>query len=244
MTNAKILLIDIENTPHEGYTWGTWEQNVIEVTQPAHLLSIAWKWLGDTNVQVRSLRSYRLYTKDRRNDRELAQEAHKLLSEADIVVAHNAKGHDIPFLNWRLMFHHLPPLTTYKIVDTLAVRKALVKDKAPSNSLNSVCKEQNYGAKLKHQGFELWKGCIEGDMEAWRVMEEYNAHDVRLLEEVYLGLRGWMRNHPKIAPTDGKTCPTCGGRGKSNGLRLSAGGIQYQRIRCYKCGQSWKGDRV
>ena len=51
----KILLFDIETTPHTSYTWGKYDQNVIAFKEYGDLLCYSYKWLGEES----SLSNYR-----------------------------------------------------------------------------------------------------------------------------------------------------------------------------------------
>lgn len=240
----KVLIFDIENAPHTVYSWATFFKNggnTIEVIEESYLISFAYKWLGENDVHVKSLRMYPTFKKHPHDDYLLAQDLHKLFCEADVIVAHNAKAHDIPFSNWRFIVHKMTPPTPYKVVDTLAVRKNLVKYKPPSNSLNEISREQGYGQKVDHEGFPLWKRCMNGDPKGYALMEKYNKHDVVLLEKAYLDLRGWMPNHPKdfskTKDTTAPICkvPKCGGRGHYHGYYRTKT-KKYRRFQCQTCG--------
>lgn len=242
----KILLLDIENAPHMAYTWATFFKSggsTIEVIEEAYMLSFAYKWLGEKKAHVKSLRMYPTFKKHPHDDYLLVQDLHDLFNQADVIVAHNAKGHDIPFSNWRFMVHKMKPVSPYKVVDTLTVRKGLVKFKAPSNSLNHISKEQGYGEKVDHEGFPLWRKCMQGDVSAFKMMEKYNLHDVDpLLEKAYLDLRGWMTNHPKdYSKTKDSTAPICkvpgcNGKGRWRGYQTKKGGKRNRSFQCKDCG--------
>src|SRR5690349_16138939 len=47
----KVYLVDIETTPNLGYTWGKWEQSVIEFRKEWELLSFAYKELDKGTVR-------------------------------------------------------------------------------------------------------------------------------------------------------------------------------------------------
>lgn len=243
----KILLLDIENAPTVAYTWETFFKNggsTIEVINTAYMLSFAYKWVGEKKAHVRSLRMYPTFKKNPQDDFLLIKDLHDLFCEADIIVAHNAKGHDIPFTNWRFMVHKMKAPTPYKVVDTLLVRKSLVKYKSPSNSLNYISKEQGYGEKVDHEGFPLWRKCMEGDVAAFKKMEKYNLHDVDpLLEKTYLDFRGWMPNHPKdFSKQKDKHSPVClvpkckGSKVYWRGTEVRRGGKVMRRYQCQDCG--------
>jgi hypothetical protein len=95
------------------------------------------------------------------------------------------------------------------------------------------------GTKLKHQGFEMWRKCIDGDERAWATMKRYNIQDVRLTERVYDRLRPWIKNHPHpgLYGGDVEGCPNCGGtlapvpdRTTNTASRV------YALLRCVDCG--------
>src|ERR1035437_5279016 len=90
----RILFIDIETSPHLGYTWGKYEQNVIEFEREQVILCMGYQWLGK-KIKVIALPDYTNYKRDKTIDLELIKDIWKLLDEADIVVAHNGNDFDI-----------------------------------------------------------------------------------------------------------------------------------------------------
>lgn len=51
---------------------------------------------------------------------------------------------------------------------------------------------------------------MEGERKAWDTMLRYCARDCELLEKVYLKLRAWYTNHPRLTSyTEKPGCPTC-----------------------------------
>ena len=91
--------------------------------------------------------------------------------------------------------------------------------------------------KVEHEGFMLWRRCMDGDELAWARMRRYNIRDVLLLEEAYLVLRPWIRSHPSHAAFTGRNvCPKCGSaRIEGRGLATLTTG-RYQRLHCLECG--------
>lgn len=240
--SARILLFDIETSPSLGYVWGKYDQNVIEFDQDWYILSVAWKWLEDADVYVRGLPDYSLYKKAPENDRDLVTDLWKLIDEADIVIAQNGDGFDIKKSNARFITHGLPPPSTYKTVDTLKLARKHFK--FDSNKLGDLGKYLGLGTKLTTTGWSLWKGCLDGDPDAWKRMKEYNVQDVVLLEQIYLKLRPWATGHPNLnlyTATEG--CPNCGGN------HVQRRGFNYakvqvrQRWHCQDC-HSWYSGKV
>lgn len=242
MKDPKILFFDIETAPILGYAWQMWDTDLMGLKNNFYILSFAFKWNGDKKIQTVALPDFSLYQKNKEDDRMLVAALWALINEADILVAHNGDKFDIKKSNARFLFHKLAPPAPYKTVDTLKVAKRYFK--FDSNKLDSLCKELGIGSKLPHTGAHLWFGCMSGDEKSWTIMRKYNAHDVFLLEEVYLRLRPWMTNHPNVNVYDeiAGACPTCGGK-KLQKRGFSVTGLgKKQRYQC-SCG-AWSHGSV
>jgi hypothetical protein len=230
------LLWDIETAPNLAYTWGKWEQNVIAFETEWHVLSIAWKWLGDSGVKVRGLDDYKRFARDPENDRDLVAEAWRLFDEADIVVAHNGVAFDTKKIQARMLIHGMDPPSTYREVDTLKIARRHFA--MTSNRLDDLCRTLEIGGKRETGGFQTWLGCIKGDPASWRKMKRYNAHDVRLLEALYLKLRPWGA-HPNVATMAGHpdACPKCGSTDGMIGHGYAYTQVsRRRRFKCKACG--------
>ena len=237
----KVLLFDLENTPLISYTWGVWEQDVIEVKEEWYLLCFAYKWLGEDKVHVIALPDFRGYQKDKKNDFKLVEKLHELFNEASVIIAHNGDKFDIKKANVRFIFHGLEPPHAYKTIDTLKLaRKHFHFD---SNKLDYLGQYLKVGRKLPHTGKHLWLGCMEGDPKSWDLMKRYNKQDILLLEKVYLKLRGWGKGQPYMNLILGQihACPQCGSEHlHKHGLEYDGLTI-YQRYRCLNCGANPRG---
>jgi hypothetical protein len=233
---AKVLFLDIENSPMVAYSWGPmWETRLIEIIEPWYMMSFAYKWQGQKRVTVRALPDYPLYAKHPQNDKALAFELRNLLDEADVVIAHNGDRFDLPKCASRVLVHGGKPPSPYKTIDTLKISRRQFRFE--SNKLDDLCRILGIGSKLKHTGFDLWKRCMEGDERAWRIMRRYNAHDVDLLEALYDRIKPWAPSHPKLNHfTRAIACPTCQSPNiQSRGFAFTATG-KRQRIACQSCG--------
>ena len=230
----KILFIDIENTPLISYTWGIWEQDVIEVKEEWYLLSCAYKWLDEKQTHVLSLPQFKNWKKDKKDDKGLVEAIWKLINEADIVIAHNGNSHDIKKIYSRFVQHELKPPSPFKPVDTLLIARRHFK--FDSNKLDRLGQYLKVGRKQKNEGFPMWLECMRGDKKAWKKMCDYNKQDVILLEKVYLALLPYITNHPNIGIIIGERsiCPNCGSK------NLQSRGIKYGKRSwwCKDCG-SW-----
>ena len=240
----RILIYDIETAPNLGWTWGKWEQNVLDYVQEWYILCFAYKWLGDDDVTVVSLPQFRsAFKADKTDDSNVVAKLHQLFTEADIIVAHNGNSFDQKKTNARFLIHGFDPPSHYKQIDTkLVARKHFNFN---SNSLNDLGKTLGLGEKEYTGGFDTWLGCMEGDKESWEIMTTYNAQDVRLLEQVYLRMRPWIDGHPNVALLTGRldACPKCGSSD------VTRQGYKYNRTttvqqwKCQSCG-GWASSRT
>jgi DNA polymerase elongation subunit (family B) len=232
---AKILVLDIETSPNVAYVWRFFKENVgaKQVLQNGTMLSFAAKWLdGD-----------KIFYEDVSNQSELKmlKVLFELLDEADIVIAHNGDKFDLPHIQGRGLVLGLKPPSPYKTIDTVKVARDQFN--FPSNSLEYLSivlnlKNKKDGHK-KFPGFELWLGVLANNPEAWNEMREYNIMDIKALEELYLLMRPWMKNHPNVAvfeEAEEMVCPRCGGHAlQRRGFYYTNLG-KYQRFRCNDCG--------
>lgn len=240
MKTAKILIIDIETSPNIAYVWGAWKQNVglNQLKEASYLMSFAAKWLGDDNI---------LYCENRHgDDRELVSRILQLFDEADMVVAHNAKKFDIPTVLGRAVIHGYAPPSPFKIIDTLLTARA--EFRLFSNKLQYLADVLGCTAKKQHEqfpGFELWLQCLKQNDEAWSEMATYNIQDVETLEEVYLKLRPFMRNHPNVAvfqESEEHLCPKCGGKHIHFRGYYTTNVGKYRKYQCQSC-KGWGRSR-
>jgi DNA polymerase elongation subunit (family B) len=239
----KVLLYDIETAPIIGTTWGMYEQNLIWIIEDWHMLTFAYKWLGENKVHVLGLDDFPEFKKDPSNDKALVQELHKLFDEADIVIAHNGDSFDQKMSNTRFMVHHLPPPSPYKQIDTKKIAKRNAR--FTSNKLDDLGKALGLGQKLDTDK-TLWQRCLAGDKKAWAMMKRYNKQDVVLLEQLYKEFLPWISNHPGMNMLSGnmQACPKCNalGRMQKRGLRTTKVGT-YQQFQCQNCG-GWCQERT
>lgn len=236
----KILIFDIENFPNLVFTWGMFEQNVIKVVRPKMVCSIAWQWLGEKEVHVKSIASFKGYKKNPYSNLELMKMFHKEISKADIVIGYNGDKFDIRMINTEFIRHNMKPTPPYKTVDPLKVNRA--KFSFNSNKMDAIAQELGLPRKLKHEGFPLWEKCYYGDMKAWKRMMAYNRQDIPVLKAIYLRVRPWMTNHPNVNALDGHIgCPVCKSvRFQKRGQVIVGGGFKH-RYQCQDCSKWFQG---
>lgn len=198
LPNAKVLIIDIESKPHQYYSWSPkadWLASSMMIEEGG-MICFAAKWLGSDDVSFH-------------RGKNMVQEAHDLLSEADLVITYNGDRYDIKRLNNEFLRAGMAPPKPYRSIDLFKTNKA--RFDLPYKKLDTLAQTLGVGHKLAHQGFDLWVGCMENDPDAWTTMQEYNIQDVRLTEKVYVKLLPWLTNVPHMGlfNTDGGRCPYC-----------------------------------
>lgn len=241
----RILSVDIETAPIRGSVWRVFKESLgdDQIRREWYMLTWAAKWLNEDYVYSRKLPDFPKYKPNTEDDKELIRDLWDLLDEADIVIAHNAIKFDIPKINTRFLINGYIPPSPYRIVDTLQVaRKTFGFSR---NSLNFVSTFLGHGQKKDTGGHILWENCLDGDMEAWDIMEEYNIQDVVMLENIYKDMRPWMRNHPNFGVYTSDNSPRCSCG--SRNIELMVGKYAYtnlskfQAYRCMDCGHIMRG---
>ena len=233
-------MFDIETSPIQGFTWSTWETNVLKIKEPFQVMSVAWKTLNQDDLTVKALCDYKGYKPNKLDDKQLVEEVWHVLDDADVLIGHHSNQFDIKKLNARFVFHGLHAPSFYHPIDTKAAASKYFK--FDSNSLNNLGLFLGVGQKAATGGLDLWFDCMAGDKKAWQTMKDYNGQDVVLLEQVYLKLRPFMATHPdlnQIAENGTEpACSTCMSHNiQKRGFSLTKMG-RKQRYQCSDCG-SW-----
>jgi RNase P subunit RPR2 len=241
----KILLFDIETSPLLANIWSLWTEvrDFKFVDVDWYVLSWSAKWLDSGKITTKALPDFKLYKKDPTNDIKLLEEIWHLLDEADIVVGHNAKKFDCKKLNTRFVMHGMKPPSPYKIVDTLQAAKTNFS--FTSNRLDALGKILGVGSKLTHDGFGMWRDCLNGDMSAWKKMKMYNRRDVVLLEKIYIKILPYIRNHPNVnlsKDVDKLYCTVCGSSHIHRRGYAYTGVSKFAQYVCLDCGK-WSRSR-
>lgn len=191
ITQAKVLLLDVETAPLEVWAWGLFDQNIglNQIMKHSSLLSWSAKWLGSDQVMYEDNSK----EKDVRNDKKLLKSIWKLIDEADILIFQNGISFDRKVLNARFIQNGMKPPSSCRYIDTMRIAKKHFK--FTSNKLEHLtgilCTEHRKSTHGKFSGFNLWKECLAGNTEAWAEMKEYNILDVLSMEELYYKLRPW-----------------------------------------------------
>lgn len=226
----RILLLDIETSPHSVYAWGLFKQNISlsQVQETGRVLCSAYKWLGEKAVN---------FTSEWQQGKEaMLEEMYLALEEADAVVTYNGNRFDLPTLNKEFLEQGWAPPAPYKSVDLYRTMKS--RFRFASNKLDHVAQQLGVGNKTEHYGFKMWLDVMAGDRKACKLMEKYNKQDVLLLEKVYNNVLPWINHHPNRSHFAGAAvCPSCGSSHlQQRGYAASAAG-RKPRYQCQACGK-------
>lgn len=238
----KILVFDIETAPLLGYVWGLWENNVglNQIYSDWYVLSWSAKWLGDDNVMYADQRD----AEDIEDDYYTLEGIWNLLDEADIVVTQNGRSFDQKKLNARFILQGFKPPSSYRHLDTKRIAQKHFK--FTSNKLeymtDKLCTKYKKLKHAKFSGFELWKECLKGNIDAWEEMEEYNRYDVLSLEELFFKLAPWDASINLSAYHNDytHTC-MCGSTSHTQVGYYYTNAGKYAKFQCNNCGAESRG---
>ena len=235
---AKILTLDIETSPNVAYTFDTWNTNVSKdkIISPVRMLSFAAKWY-DSKKAI-------FYSEYHNSQAEMVQAIHDLLDEADIVITFNGNKFDLPHLNREMIQAGLTPPSPYKKIDLYVIARKEFNN--VYNSLDWIATYFGIGSKVKHPGFELWEGCMNGDKKSWDLMKKYNIGDVFLTEKVYDFILPWIPNHPHFGLFAKKQncCPNCSSSSLREDGTYQTNTTSYPRYQCEDCGKWIRGIKL
>lgn len=229
----RVLLWDIETTPMVVTTWGLFKPRLDHgnIRQESMIISGCWKWLDQEEIDSASINPSRP-----NNDKGVVKALHSVLSNADVLVAHNGDKFDLRKFNARAIYHKLAPLPDIATIDTLKIARKLFYFN--SNRLDYLGKFLCGTGKIPTT-YDLWLKIMEGDQEALDEMVKYNKMDVLVLEKVYKRLRPYIKRHPDAGLyRDEQCCPICGSKD------FQKRGFQHlltrkkQRFQCKFC-QGW-----
>lgn len=247
---TRILILDVETvdgiTEQHWFDRGDLKNRYIHhetVKREPRVTIVCAKWYDQGDV-------IRLTEWDKGGRGAFLKRAHRLMSEADIVVGHYVDNADVPWLKGdfhmpRIGHPHrpnLPPLPPFKTVDTLKVLRREFKGGAKFKSLDAMCQIVGIPSKTDHYDREAMNRAVNGSVEDRERLTEYCAGDVIATQWLYDWLRPHIRNHPALL-VDGQsrldTCRPCGGKTKPIAKRYAADVFSYTIQRCVRCG--WHG---
>jgi len=231
---SKILYLDIEWAPATAYVWRMYDENISpdQLIDEGGLLCFCASWAG-TN-------KFMFFSEWEDGEKGMAQAAYDLLSEADAVVTYNGDKYDLPKLRGHLIlngFKDVPPPTSIDLIKTVKKLGFVM------NRLAYIAPLLGAGAKMKHEGFKLWRSVLEGDHSAQRRMKKYCIQDVRVLVDLYKRVKPFIKDHPHLGEDKGE-CGSCGSNHLQHRGWRRTKFFKTQRLQCQSCGSWSTGKRV
>jgi hypothetical protein len=247
MSGPRILVWDIETSPHKAWSFGTRNVNIFpdQIIEPTRMICWAAKWLGEKRIMFRS--EYHDSTEIMR------QELRDLLDEADVTVTYNGDHFDHKHAKREF---HLGGIAYPS--DSISVDMYKVIKKAEvwhSHKMDVITKQLGLSEKLAHHGFMLWREAMgdfgpERQEKAWRIMRRYNKRDIPSTEDLFVEYEPVITNIPAV----GLWIPESGSAGEipecPNPLCLppKAAGVtrqgwkrtktrRYRQYQCQACGK-------
>ena len=133
--------------------------------------------------------AYKAWKRGRSDDSALVEDIAAVLDRYDVLVAHNGKRFDIPFLQTRLMRWGLPPLPTPKLVDPVLVARN--KLRMSSNSLRRLLDFFGLNQKTEVAGDYWMRAALDGDREAMDYIVDHCVKDVEMLVQLLDRVKGY-----------------------------------------------------
>lgn len=233
----KRLFFDIETSPMIVYSWRTgWKINIHtdNIIEDWRIICISYKWEHEDKVK-------NLRWDENKCDKKMLTDFIKIMNEADECIAHNGDRFDIKKIRTRCLFHRIPMFPKYRTLDTL--KKAKSGFNFNSNRLDYIAKFLGVGAKLEHEGFNMWVKCMQGDEEALKDMVKYCDMDIVVLEDVFLALQNYIINNTHTGVHNGKmkaSCPNCASEDVSLLKNdVTAKGTVKRLMECNTCGYDY-----
>lgn len=210
--SAKILLIDIETLPGEYYAFDAKVEYLAPIMQIKDWSIACWgaKWLFDDKIMGERVTYQEAHA---RTERSILRGIWSLLDESDIVVTQNGIGFDLKKLNSKFIENGFAPPSKFVNVDTLKTAREVFG--WTYNRLDELGQKLGIGKKID-MSFIDWKNCLTNNQpadDALDYMLTYCKRDISpLLEDVYLAMLPYMKNHPNLnvyTLNDQDVCRNC-----------------------------------
>ena len=241
----KVLLMDMELTYAIYYAFPSKREQYLSAKNIIHhqfCPCAAWKCEHEVSKKhVKITDDKKRFKKNFRDDFVVAKKLHELMTEADVIVAHNGDAFDIKHANTLFINHGLGPIPETKSLDTLkAARKHFA---FAGNDLDSLSKRfGGSGKNDKPNWYKMTDGCPKEIAKA----AKYCMNDVMELDRVYQKIKPYMKNLVKPRSKEPEhygvaCCDACGSKRIQNKGLGGTAGKMYPRIRCSECGHEMKG---
>ena len=244
MKGPNILFLDTENVGNLAMTWGIHDQRISygDIVHEWFMVSGQWSWGDQKKVHTVSLLDDpKLFKNNFRNDRHVVQTLRDVISECDILVGHNIKGHDLKKIKAKVVEHGIEPIRMPQIVDTLQWAREFG---FTSRKLGDLCKKLELTHKLLHEQGLFLKAAL-GSEDAIRKIVRYGVGDIPTCRELFYKLRPHATNGPNMnlytAAKAGMVCPRCGSAHLVvDKYKITSTG-KYVSYQCRDCGKYCSG---
>ena len=243
----RILILDVERLPGitQQYWWdrGDLQKRYVHyesVIREPRTTIVCAKWYFDDEV-------IRLAEWDKGGRKKFLREVHRLLSQADIVIGHNATRADLPWLlgdfrfpriGYKGAFEALPDLPPFKVIDTLTHLRSRYKSGLPFKGLDAALQILGHSGKTDRYDPQAMERAVAGSEEDRERLVSYCVGDVLGGQWLYDRERPMMKGHPALF-VDGKdkltVCNRCGGETEPTALRYVASVMSYSMRKCANC---------
>src|SRR5690606_19087719 len=121
---------------------------------------------------------------------------HTLLDEADVVVGWNSDGFDLKWIEGEFQLAGLLPPAPYLKLDLMKHFRR--HSRLISKKSDYVSDRLLSDNKVHHDGFEMWRACIDPDYDPvlkkryWNKMRTYAKKDTALLFPIMESVQGWL----------------------------------------------------
>lgn len=237
-TDLKILFFDIECSPALYYGYGLYDQNIPiqSIVENPRMIAFTAKWYGKKKIHA--------FSEYHQSRREMLDEMHSMLDEADVVIGWNSKRFDTKWVNSEFMVEGMKPPSPYKQIDLMQEVKRNAR--FISNKLDYISQRLLSDQKIDYSMLNMWRivnnpnTSEEVRKKEWNAMMRYARKDTALLEPLFEELLPWIKMPHPVNSGDPDSCHNCGGRLRTNGFAPTLNG-KYTRLRCVECGKSHRG---
>lgn len=246
--DLRILLLDLELTFAVYYAYPSKREQYLSDKNIIHdqfCTCAAWKWAHEKATYVIKITDdKKAFRTSFRDDKIIAKKLHELMTEAEVIVAHNGDNFDIKHANTLFRKHGLGPIPQQKSIDTLKVARKYFA--FPGNSLDSLAKR--FGSNGKNQK-PNWYKMTDGDAKEIDIAARYCKNDVKELEFIFKELRPYIINYPQVKQSpktskDKQKCCKCGCASVIKQGYKSTNRGKFQRLQCQKCGGWSQGEKI
>lgn len=235
-TEAKMLIIDIERfkglAQVEFWDLGDYRHRRIHadsVIEWPRTICFAALWYDKKRPEF--------YSEWDHGQEGMLRAAHRLYSEADIVVGHNLASFDTKKLKAGWLELGLTPPRPWRTIDTLTIARS--EFGFESNTLDALCKRLGLAGKNDHYDPEVARRALAGDRKAQKLLQSYNENDTRITRGLKDRMRPWIRNHPNLTlwmGDDERACPNCASERIVQDGSVTTGVTKFAAFRCEDCG--------